>query len=71
MEKVPSTTKWHFETRQPCLVRMQIVVDANVELVPWGEDNKFRSNLDGDIVNEYKEKVPKIPEEDHSVPCWR
>ena len=42
------------ETEQRCIVRMQVVVDANVEMLPWSQgDNAFRTNLAGSIACVY------------------
>ena len=68
LDKVPETAKWFVATEQRCIVRMQVVVDANVEMEPWSEDdNPFRSNLKRSIANMYKDRgALKITEEDHS-----
>ena len=68
LDKVPETSKWFVVTEQRCIVRMQVVVDAKVEMLPWSEGaNPFRSNLKSSIAREYTDRgALKITEEDHS-----
>ena len=67
LEKVRGTVKWHYLTDQKCIVRMQIVIDADVQLLSWSEDNPFFSNLSRRIAEDAKEKgAMMITNEDHN-----
>ena len=67
LDKVPDTSDWYVETGQKCVVRMQVVVDTDVELHAWSEDNPFKRNLRGDIVQQAKEQNAKnISGRDHA-----
>jgi len=45
LDKVPGTANWHYLTPQKCIVRMQIVIDADVEMQQLSDDNQFPANL--------------------------
>ena len=68
LDKVPETLKWFVVIEQRCIVRMQVVVDANVEMLSWIEGaNPFFWNLKSSIARQYKDRgALKITEEDHS-----
>ena len=67
LDKVPDTSDWYVETGQKCVVRMQVVVDTDVELHAWSEDNRFARNLSGDIVRQAREQnAKKISGRDHA-----
>ena len=47
---------------------MQVVVDADVNLLPWSGDNQFCSNLNREVFRKAKENwALKITDEDHSL----
>ena len=67
LDKVCNTSNWHEVTTQRCVVRMQVVVDGDLELAPWSEENDFHQNLSRDIVEVAKERGAfKIEADDHS-----
>ena len=67
LAKLPNTSEWYVVTNQRCIVRMQVVVDADVNLLPWSGDNQFRSNLNREVARKAKENgALKITDEDHS-----
>ena len=49
MEPVIGAPMWYQETRQQCVVRTQVIVDANLELEPWREDHRWNRNLNGEL----------------------
>ena len=67
LDKVPTTSNWHVVTGQKCVVRMQVVVDANLELSAWSEGNDFPPRLNRQVANDAKEKgALQIEDGDHT-----
>ncbi len=45
LDKIPETTDWWYETEQRCIVRLQTVVDASIELMPISDENPLPSRM--------------------------
>ena len=57
---------WWKTTSQSCIVRMQVVVDSDVEMLPISADNQLRSNLDRGIASEARtNNACRISSDDH------
>ena len=67
LDKAAGTSNWHGIMEQWCIVRMQVVVNAHLKLLPWSEENGFHFNINPDVTEEAKEKgTMMIEDEDDS-----
>ena len=67
LDLIPNTTKWYKLTQSWCLVRMQVVVDADLGILPFSEENGFRSNVGRNAIEHAKANGAwRIQNEDHS-----
>ena len=65
--KVESTTNWWKMTTQQCVVRMQVVVDADLDILPLSDENQLRRNIGIRILDD----IPRaeawwIPNDNHA-----
>ena len=64
---VPNTTKWWYQTKHRCVVRLQVVTDPDVHLLPMSSANPIHHSRGRDTIRfaEEQESCWRISEEDH------
>ena len=67
LDKVGDSSRWYTVTEQRCVVRLQVVVDADVPLEKWSDENPLPINLKRDVAIKAKEDgAMKIAHMEHA-----
>ncbi|KAL7546848.1 hypothetical protein ACHAWF_010174 [Thalassiosira exigua] len=68
LDTVPGSLRWWYQTPQECIVRMQTVVDADIDLAPIGPENELPSNMRRERKQFAREKKAlRVSDEDHEL----